>query len=35
MFGQGYVFGSIITLIGMYAVAKYKQVSEKGDNDER
>lgn len=34
MFEEGYVLGSIVTFLGIYSLLKYKQLCEKGDNDE-
>ena len=32
MFGQGYVIGSIVTAIGLYAWSEYKKLAEREDS---
>ena len=34
MFEHGYLLGSIVTALGIYASIQYRKVSEKGDCDE-
>lgn len=34
MFEHGYLLGTIVTALGIYASIKYKNICEKGENDE-
>lgn len=34
MFEHGYLLGTIVTALGIYASFKYKEISEKGEENE-
>ena len=34
MFEHGYLLGTIVTALGIYASMKYKEICKKGDSDE-